>query len=78
MEIISDKEIPFNTKPRARYSLYINNKERYFFITTWRREEECLEIMLEKMKEKMTRVRQPFYVCKKENGERKILYKGSW
>ena len=77
MEVISDKEIPFGTKPKARYSLYINNEERYFFVTTWRQEQECVEIMLEKMKTKTIAVRQPFYISKKENGEKIVLYKGS-
>lgn len=37
--------------PKAKYRLYINNQQRYYFVTTRYSEYDCVEIMQQRIKD---------------------------
>ena len=76
MILENDNLIEFGKFPKAKYTLYIANENRYFFVTTSKSEEEAIEIMKEKANLYKLRTKRSFYVKKKEGDKKTIIYKG--
>jgi len=67
-------EIKFGTFPKIKYSLYVNSYHVYWFVTTIRKEEECINLLKQKAKSLATKIRYA-KITKLENGKEIVLLK---
>ena len=62
--------------PKAKYRLYINNKQRYYFVTTRYNEEKCIELMKERIKDYAYAERAYYKITKTKDGKETTLKSG--
>ena len=54
--------------PKAKYRLYINNQQRYYFVTTRYSEDKCIELMQERIKDYSYAERSYYKITKVKDG----------
>lgn len=63
--------------PKVKYRLYINNWQIYFFVTTRYSEDDCISLMMEKVKSHYSSTMDKSYkIVKVVDGKEIILKKG--
>lgn len=62
--------------PKAKYRLYVNNAMRYHFVTTRYNEDECIELMEERIKEYICADKVYYKVVKVKDDKEIIIKKG--
>jgi competence transcription factor ComK len=67
----------FDTYKKAKYRLIVNSYSVYFFVTTSRSENECIEILKEIVTSTQTLNSRSYTITKTTNGETTTIYKGS-
>lgn len=75
-EVLIQTPLPFGSFEKAKYTLFMNgnNKEPlYFFTTTCRNTEDCINIMAKKYREEFRQTRY-YKVYKKINGITEFVY----
>lgn len=63
--------------PKAKYVLEILNSNYYFFVTTSRSQEECIELMKEKSKNYRTKTTRSYKIYKIVDKKKEVIFKGS-
>lgn len=66
----------FGKYPKTRYTLFINKKSAYSFVTTIHPEEECIERLKEIAQTKYSLDKMYFHIEKHQNGVSTMIYKG--
>ena len=54
--------------PKAKYRLYINNQQRYYFVTTRYSEDECIELIKDRIKDYSYTERSYYKITKVKDG----------
>ena len=72
-DLISDIYI----NKRTRYELRFGNYLGYFFVTTTRSEENCVELLIKMAHDRPAKKRKYFKIIKIKDGDKKVLFKGS-
>lgn len=74
--IITNPPMPFGSLSKAKYLLFKNGKGHdpiYFFTTTCRNTEDCINILSEKYEAELKEVRY-FKIFKVQNGKSEFIY----
>mgnify|MGYP003658467649 CR=1 FL=1 len=67
----------FDTYKKAKYRLIINGNLSYFFVTTSRNENECIDILIEIVKSKQNFAWKGYLITKTTDEGTTTIYKGS-
>jgi len=67
----------FDTYKKAKYRLIVNSNLAYYFVTTSRSEDECIQILKEMVTSTQTVNSRSYTITKTTNGETTTIYKGS-
>lgn len=66
--------IEFGKYPKAKYELWMDCYIHYFFVTTCRSPEQCLEILIDKGRNSGSQGSTRFKIYQTINKERKLIY----
>ncbi len=72
--LIDEPKIKCDIFPKAKYRLYINRKQHYYFVTTRYNEDKCIELMEEKIKN-YTYISKAYYKITKIKDDKEIIIK---
>lgn len=67
----------FGSYKKAKYRLIVNSNLAYYFVTTSRSEDECIEILKEMVNSTQSVNSRCYSITKTINGETTTIYKGS-
>tara|TARA_R110000868_G_scaffold36279_7_gene128946 strand:- start:1285 stop:1533 length:249 start_codon:yes stop_codon:yes gene_type:complete len=74
---VQEKLYAYDTFPKTKYLLYVNNVIAYSFVTTSKSEDDAIEILKELVKNYTRRNTMAYKIKKIEDNVEIIIYKGS-
>jgi len=74
---LKEKLYAYDTFPKTKYLLYVNNVAAYSFVTTSKSENDAIEILKELVKNYSRRNTMAYKIKKIDDNKEILLYKGS-